>query len=64
MDGLLFTLTDNNGVEWAGKRLSVDSPDVWLIFRYHGSNNWITKRKLGEQEVEEYQKLAGCYTRG
>lgn len=64
MNGLLFEFTDNNCIKWAGKRLSMGSPDVWLVYQYKGESRWRAKRILEEQEVEEYQRLAGCYTRG
>ncbi len=63
MSGILFELTDDSGVKWMGKRLNAAGP-VWLMYQYSNSNQWITRRILDEQEIEEYQRLAGCYTRG
>ena len=63
MSELLFEFTDNNCVKWAGKRYP-NSPEVWLIYQYKNEPAWRGMRMLNEQEVEEYQRLAGCYTRG
>ena len=64
MSKMLFELTDSNGIKWAGKRLSAGSPDVWLMYQYPNSETWTTRRKLEAQEIEDYQRMAGCYTRG
>jgi len=60
MSNFLFELVDGNGVRWAGKRLG---GEIWLIRRIYNSEQWITVRRLTEQELEEYQKMAGCYPR-
>jgi hypothetical protein len=60
MTNLLFELVDGNGVRWAGKRLG---DDIWLIRWIDNSGQWITVRTLTEQELEECQKMAGCYPR-
>jgi len=60
MNGMLFELTDANGVKWAGKRMG--NGENWLLI-FRSNNHYVTVRKLEAQEIEEYQKMAGCYTR-
>ena len=60
MINFLFELTDANGITWAGRRIG---NEVWLVRKTNSFGQWITVRALTEQEVEEYQKLAGCYPR-
>ena len=60
MSNFLFELVDDNGVRWAGKRLG---GEIWLIRCIDNVRQWITVRILSEQELEEYQKIAGCYPR-
>jgi len=58
---LLFKITDKHDRNlWAGRRLS---GKPWLLRWVDGTGQWITVRELTEQEVEEYQRLAGCYPR-
>ena len=57
---LEFVLTDENRVIW-GARI-YPSGDIWLLRK--GANGlWITIRTLQVWELEQYQKLAGCYPR-
>jgi hypothetical protein len=54
----LFEYTDACLNELAGK---VWEGEPWLLRKINGK--WVTIRKLEEQEVEAWQKLAGCYPR-
>jgi hypothetical protein len=55
---LLFEYVDVSLNEWAGKVLE---GEPWLLRKIN--DRWVTVRKLTEQEVEDYQKLSGCYPR-
>lgn len=57
---LLFDITDDDGQRWGGKRIG---SEVWLVRYSRGAGQWVTVRVLEEQEVEEYQKIAGNYPR-
>lgn len=60
MENFLFELEDDNGVKWAGKMLS---GKPWLVRKSNSTGMFITVRELLEDEVEEYQRMAGCYPR-
>ncbi|HUX80398.1 MAG TPA: hypothetical protein VMW10_11760 [Alphaproteobacteria bacterium] len=60
MNDILFELTDANSIKWSGKRMG--NGENWLLRLAH-NNQWVTVRKIEEQEVEEYQRMARCYTR-
>jgi hypothetical protein len=58
----LFRFVNTEGIIWTGRRLEVAGP-VWLLYQRTDCAMQITVRPLTELEVEEYQRLAGCYPR-
>jgi hypothetical protein len=58
----VFTFQDSDRVRWIG--INHGLPDgIWLYYQHPKGGYAVSVRQLSEQEVEEYQRIAGNYVR-
>jgi hypothetical protein len=60
LSAFLFEFTDDYGNQWAGRRFGYE---VWLLRYQKAHDKWVTVRAISGQELEEYQRISGIYSR-